>query len=143
MEQSYHYLSMVNQSLFQKQVYSGIHALELTPGQPKILEYLAHFDGSIQKDIAKGCQIEKATLTGILDRMEERDLLERRCMDGNRREVHVFLTEKGRKKSEAIQEIFLELEEQVFADVTKEEKASYLDVLSKLHRNLREMEKRS
>ena len=141
MKQSFHYLSMVNQSLFQKQVYSGIHELELTPGQPKVLEYLAHFDGSIQKEIAQGCQIEKATLTGILDRMEEKDLLERRCMDGNRREIHVFLTKKGQKKSEAIQEIFSELEEQVFAEVTEEEKANYLEVLSKIHHNLMEMEK--
>ena len=141
MEQSYHYLSMANQSLFQKQVYSRIHELELTPGQPKILEYLAHFNGSIQKEIARGCQIEKATLTGILDRMEEKDLLERRCMDGNRREIHVFLTKKGQKKSEAIQEIFSELEEQVFAEVTEEEKANYLEVLSKIHHNLMEMEK--
>lgn len=141
MKQSFHYLSMVNQSLFQKQVYSGIHELELTPGQPKVLEYLAHFDGSIQKEIAQGCQIEKATLTGILDRMEEKDLLERRYMDGNRREIHVFLTKKGQKKSEAIQEIFSELEEQVFAEVTEEEKANYLEVLSKIHHNLMEMEK--
>lgn len=140
MEQSYHYLSMVNHSLFQKQVYSRIHELELTPGQPKILEYLSHFDGSIQKEIARGCQIEKATLTGILDRMEERDLLERRCMDGNRREVHVFLNEKGRKKSEAIQQIFIELEEKIFRNVTESEKANYLEVLSKIHTNLREME---
>lgn len=141
MKQSFHYLSMVNQSLFQKQVYSGIHELELTPGQPKVLEYLAHFDGSIQKEIAQGCQIEKATLTGILDRMEEKDLLERRCMDGNRREIHVFLTQKGEDKSKAIQQIFIDLEEKVFADITESEKANYLEVLSKIHRNLREMEK--
>ena len=139
MEQSYHYLSMANQSLFQKQVYSRIHELELTPGQPKILEYLAHFNG--QKEIARGCQIEKATLTGILDRMEEKDLLERRCMDGNRREIHVFLTQKGEEKSKAIQQIFMDLEEKVFTDITESEKANYLEVLSKIHRNLREMEK--
>jgi len=141
MEQSYHYLSMVNQSLFQKQVYSRIHELELTPGQPKILEYLAHFNGSIQKEIARGCQIEKATLTGILDRMEEKDLLERRCMDGNRREIHVFLTQKGEEKSKGIQQIFMNLDEKALTDITESEKAIYLEVLSKIHRNLREMEK--
>lgn len=140
MEQSYHYLSMVNHSLFQKLVYSKIHNLELTPGQPKVLEYLSQYDGSIQRDIARGCQIEKATLTGILDRMEEKKLLERRCMDGNRRATRVFLTTKGQKQSEIIQQIFCELEKQIFANISVEEKEDFIKLMTKIHDNLSEME---
>lgn len=140
MEQSYHYLSMVNHSLFQKLVYSKIHNLELTPGQPKVLEYLSQYDGSIQRDIARGCQIEKATLTGILDRMEEKKLLERRCMDGNRRATRVFLTAKGQKQSEIIQQIFCELEKQIFANISVEEKEDFIKLMTKIHDNLSEME---
>ena len=56
-------------------------------------------------------------------------------------EIHVFLTQKGEDKSKAIQQIFMDLEEKVLADITESEKANYLEVLSKIHRNLREMEK--
>ena len=53
----------------------------------------------------------------------------------------MFLTQKGEDKSKAIQQIFMDLEEKVFAEVTEEEKANYLEVLSKIHHNLMEMEK--
>ena len=53
----------------------------------------------------------------------------------------MFLTQKGEEKSKAIQQIFMDLEEKVFTDITESEKANYLEVLSKIHRNLREMEK--
>lgn len=57
---------MVNQSLFQKKVLDALSPYKLTAGQPKVLDYLGKHNGCIQKSIATGCQIEPATLTGIL-----------------------------------------------------------------------------
>ena len=74
MDKSLHYLLMATHSLFQKKVFSGLS--DLGPGQPKILDYLGLHDGSVQRRIAQGCQIDPATLTGLLTRMEEKQLIE-------------------------------------------------------------------
>lgn len=66
MDKSFHYMIMVNQSLFQKKVLDALSPYKLTAGQPKVLDYLGKHNGCIQKSIATGCQIEPATLTGIL-----------------------------------------------------------------------------
>lgn len=66
MDKSFHYMIMVNQSLFQKKVLDVLSPYKLTAGQPKVLDYLGKHNGCIQKSIATGCQIEPATLTGIL-----------------------------------------------------------------------------
>ncbi|WP_027399005.1 MarR family winged helix-turn-helix transcriptional regulator [Anaerovorax odorimutans] len=141
MDKSFHYLSMINQALFQKRVLKKIIEIGLTPGQPKILDYLSTHDGSIQKDIAYGCQIDPATLTGILERMEEKELVERRVIKGNRRSSFVYLTEKGRKKAEKVSEIFLEIEEKIFKGIGTEEKEQFMNTFIKICCNMTETER--
>ena len=89
MDKSFHYMIMVNQSLFQKKVLDALSPYKLTAGQPKVLDYLGRHNGCIQKAIATGCQIEPATLTGILSRMEEKKLIKRQTKDGNKRSLYV------------------------------------------------------
>ena len=40
MDKSFHYMIMVNQSLFQKKVLDALSPYKLTAGQPKVLDYL-------------------------------------------------------------------------------------------------------
>lgn len=46
-----------------KRCHDEFRKCDISKGQPKILNYLAENDGSIQKDIAKNCNIEPATVT--------------------------------------------------------------------------------
>ena len=83
--------------------------LGLTPGQPKILEFLMKNGESDQKTLAADCEIEQATAGGILLRMEEAGLIARRRREGNRRSLYVSLTPRGvetaRKMDEAVREV--------------------------------------
>ena len=141
MNQSFHYLIMINQALFQKKVLNKLMQIGLTSGQPKVLEYLSFHNGSMQKDIAHGCQIDPATLTGILERMEEKGFVERRIMNGNRRSSYVFLTEKGRENSEKVEDVFLEIETEVFKGIDENEKTQFMNVFSKICANMMDKEK--
>lgn len=105
MDTSLHYLTMANQMLIQKRLLERVKASGLTLGQPKILDYLKDHDGASQKEIAAGCFIEAGSLTSILNRMEEKGLIERRMLNGNRRTFHIFMTESG-KKPEACRRSF-------------------------------------
>lgn len=55
-------------------------------------------DGSNQKEIARACFLEAGSLTIILNKMEEKRLIERRILNGNRRSFHIFLTEEEAPK---------------------------------------------
>lgn len=141
MDQSFHYLIMVSHSLLQKSVLNALIQDELTPGQPKVLDYLGKHDGSIQKDIAHGCQIDPATLTGILERMEGKGLVERKAKEGNRRSSYVYLTESGRVKSEKVRQIFLELESEMLRGIEPEEQTQFINTLYKICCNMTDPEK--
>ena len=132
MNQSFHYLLMINQALFQKKVLNGLIETGLTSGQPKVLDYLSIHDGSIQKDIAFGCQIDPATLTGILRIMEEKGLLERRTLNGNHRSSYVYLTDSGREKAQKVAETFLSIETEVFDGIEKSEREQFMRTLYKI-----------
>ena len=78
MDDSFHYLSMINHMIVQKKLMDQLKDTGLTLGQPKVLDYLKDHDGASQKEIAAGCLIEAGSLTSILNRMEEKDLIERK-----------------------------------------------------------------
>jgi len=132
MEQSLHYLLMISHTLFQKRVFAQFAQKGLTAGQPKILDYLGKHNGCVQKNIAEGCQIEPATLTGILNRMEEKGLLQRRMENGNRRSFNIYLTELGWQKQKEITAIFEQQEKQVLSYLTMQEQQILQVALKKL-----------
>lgn len=140
MDRSFHYLIMINQALFQKKVLNKLLKTELTPGQPKVLDYLRLHDGSMQKDIARGCQIDPATLTGILERMEEKGLVERRMKAGNRRSSYVYLTESGIEQGELVAKTFREAEEEISSGIDQKEMEQLQDLLYRVYRNMTDME---
>ena len=99
MDTSFHYLLLAAQGMFQRRILARLAGSGLTAGQPKVLNYLGLHNGSVQKSIALGCQIDPATLTGLLGRMEEKGLVERRAEGGDRRALHVYLTDFGWRSS--------------------------------------------
>lgn len=71
-------------------------AFGLLPGQPKVLEFVAEHEGCLQRDIARACAMDRATVTGVLGRMEAAGLITRTPRKSDRRALEVKLTEGGR-----------------------------------------------
>ena len=132
MDDQFHYLLMTAQNLFQRMVMEDLEGSGLTPGQPKVLDYLGGHNGCVQKEIAVGCQIDPATLTGVLGRMEEKQLIERRSAPGDRRSLHVYLTAQGRRRLADVQQTFGRLEEQLLGDLDQADRAHFLEILAQL-----------
>lgn len=139
MSNSLHYLMMANQMLVQKALMECVKESGLTIGQPKVLDYLKDHDGSSQKDIARACFIEAGSLTTILNGMEEKGLIERRTLNGNRRSYHIFMTDEGKKKQQMIDEAFAAIEEKAVSDISDEEYSQFMSVYQKLYNNLLNM----
>lgn len=138
MEQSFHYLLMLNYTYFQKEIYEEVKSTGLTMGQPKILDYLDSHNGAMQKDIASACNIEPGSLTAILNRMEDKELIIRQTLNNNRRTYHIFLTEKGKKLQKKVKQAFAKLEKQAFLNISKEQQQQFMDIFSKIHDNMKQ-----
>ena len=126
MDQSFHYLLMAAQGLFQRAVMAELSRAGLTAGQPKVLDYLGQHNGSIQKRIAAGCQIDPATLTGLLGRMEEKGLVERRAEGGDRRALHVYLTDFGWEKQREVLRVLEACDREMLSGLDEAEGAALL-----------------
>ena len=136
MRTSFHYLLMANQALLHKRLLNGLSDTCLTLGQPKVLDYLKEHNGASQKEIAAGCHIEAASLTSILSRMEEKGMIERKMLNGNRRSLYVFLTDFGKELCDTVEQEFRNIEEIAFAGITDEERQDFMDTFVKIYGNL-------
>ena len=103
---SFHYLSMAVHSMIQKNFMEQVKSSGLTSGQPKVLDYLRDHNGANQKEIAAACHIEPGSLTSVLNRMEEKGLIERRMLDGNRRTFYIFMTDEGSRLKDLVEDNF-------------------------------------
>ena len=139
MNDSFHYLSMANHMMVQKKLMEQLKDTGLTLGQPKVLDYLKDHDGASQKEIAAGCLIEAGSLTSILNRMEEKGLIERKMLNGNRRTFHIFMTESGKKNQKLVEETFEKIEETALNNVSEEEQKVFMEIFLKIYRNLAEI----
>ena len=139
MNDSFHYLSMANHMMVQKKLMEQLKDTGLTLGQPKVLDYLKDHDGASQKEIAAGCMIEAGSLTSILNRMEEKVLIERKMLNGNRRTFHIFMTESGKKNQKLVEETFEKIEETALNNVSEEEQKVFMEIFLRIYRNLAEI----
>lgn len=140
MDDSFHYLLMAAQGLFQRRVLAELAGSGLTAGQPKVLDYLGLHDGSVQRAIAAGCQIDPATLTGLLNRMEEKRLITRRTEGGNRRSLHVYLTETGWEKQREVRATLERLEGELLAGLPGAEREGLLRGLLRVCEQMSDLE---
>ena len=139
MDDSFHYLSMINHMTIQKKLMEQLADTGLTLGQPKVLDYLKDHDGASQKEIAAGCLIEAGSLTSILNRMEEKNLIERKMLNGNRRTFHIFMTESGKKNQKLVEEAFKKIEKTALNGISEEEQKLFMEIFCRIYRNLADM----
>ena len=133
---SFHYLSMAVHSMIQKNFMEQVKSSGLTSVQPKVLDYLRDHNGANQKEIAAACHIEPGSLTSVLNRMEEKGLIERRMLDGNRRTFYIFMTDEGSRLKDLVEDNFASIEKKSFRNISSEDQASFMETFSKIYENL-------
>ncbi len=136
MNDTLHYLLMADHALLQKTLFANIRDSGLSLGQPKVLDFLKDHDGAVQKDIAKGCHIEPASLSTILTGMEKSGLITRETNENNRRNLYIYMTNKGKAICEQVTEHFSQIEKKALSEFTEEEIENILTYLIKIHKNL-------
>jgi DNA-binding MarR family transcriptional regulator len=108
--------------LHYKCLQTKLQKIGITPGQPRILDYLSDHDGCIQKDLSQHCDLKPATVTNILVGMEKAGLVFRLNDSSDKRILRVFITEKGVQTQQKIDTVLLDFEKDCFIDFSDQEK---------------------
>ncbi len=72
-----------------------IQSLGLTPAQFDVIAELEGTEGLTCAELSQHTLTTKGTLTGVLDRLEQKELIQRGVVGGDRRATRVQLTSKG------------------------------------------------
>jgi MarR family transcriptional regulator, organic hydroperoxide resistance regulator len=101
----------------------------VTPVQYALLKMLWKKDGQFGFELAHKLMLDSATITGIIDRLEQNRLVERRADPKDRRNRLVFLTEKGRALESPLSEKMEEMNKEVLAGFNEEETLQFKQTL--------------
>ena len=114
----------------------GMAAIGLSAGQPKVLTYLSRQNNCMQKDIAAALDTEPATVSQLLNNMDQAGLIKRSEPAERRRAESVSITEKGREWCAKWQVVCQDVEDISLQGFSENEKEQFLDYLSRMYRNL-------
>jgi len=86
--------------------------------------------------LAEKVGVKRATMTGLLDRLERDDLIERRAHQRDRRKIGVQLTPKGRQVLTEMLPDYYRQVAKIMAKVTEKERLELMTLLGKVNQGL-------
>lgn len=110
-------------------------------GQANLLTIVLKNNGASQRDLAELLDVRPSSMTEMLTKMEQSDLVLRKQDENDQRIMHIYLTEKGKKIAEQITQTTNSLTESLFSGLTETEKEQMLAITKKLCKSLEEMDK--
>lgn len=113
-------LTTAQHSVFLKMT-EKLSVFDLTPVQYAVLYCLWENDKKSPKEIAERLKLENSTISGILERMEKKDLIKRMISKEDRRFIQIMLTEKGAALEEDVLAAVDKVNEEVMSVFSKEE----------------------
>ena len=113
-----------------------VSELSLTAVQAMIVRFLFDNDQLTSSDLGMRVSLDSATLTGILDRLESANLVERRQNPTDRRAIQIHLTEKGRTTGQEVARIMEKANSEFLSILNKDEEKELRSLLNKVrHRS--------
>jgi DNA-binding MarR family transcriptional regulator len=110
---------------------------DITPAQWSALRALWKADGCSQVELAARIEVEKASLTSVLDALERRQLAERRRSADDRRKWNVYLTKAGRELQSVLLPYAAEVNKLASKDLSQGEAKALRRILLKIIKNMR------
>lgn len=111
--------------------------LRVTRSQAWALAFLSRRDGLTQSDLADDMSLGKVTLSGLIDRLEDVAMVERRPDPSDRRIKRIFITKEGRRVIKEMRQLTLECNDKMLEGLDAEEVLNTVETLRKLNRNLK------
>ena len=114
-----------------------LQKLDLTSAQGHIIGYLTHSkEQPCARDIEEAFQLSHPTVSGILSRLEQKDFIEMRPDELDRRCKRIYIREKGLQLDEMMHQTVRSTEERMVQGFTEDEKAQFADLLRRAIDNM-------
>lgn len=139
MNRFHHYLLKIY-NIHKKLNLGYFNQLGLSQGQPKLLEILLYNDGCPQKDLANACELQPATISSLLKKMEKDSLVRRipETQGNGTHIVRIFLTSTGKNLAQNVLQSVSSAEALCFRGFSAEEKETCLCYLNRIYNNLKD-----
>ncbi len=106
-----------------------IESMGVTSAQFDVIAELGGTDGLTCAELGEATLITKGTLTGVLDRLEGKDLLVREAVKGDRRAINIRLTKNGEDIFKEIFPVHAEFMKPYFKQALTKEEVNQMKVL--------------
>ncbi|HSJ57447.1 MAG TPA: MarR family transcriptional regulator [Anaerolineae bacterium] len=113
-----------------------LEAIGLYRGQPPVLRALWAQDGLTHTDLARTLEVQPATITKMINRMEKNGFVQRRQDADDQRVWRVYVTEAGRAVQEDVRQVWRMLEQEAFEGFTMEERVLLRRFFLQIRENL-------
>lgn len=112
-----------------------VEHLEITASQAMVLSFLGEEDRIPSYTLGQKLQITSATMTGILDRLEKIELIERLPHPEDRRAILVCLTQQGARCAGELKSIMIKANEEFLRLFSPQDSGVFRNLLSQVRGN--------
>lgn len=132
LNQCINYLLTTSQHIVFQKMSAKLSAYDITPVQYGALYCLWELELSNPKEIAEALHLENSTISGVLDRLEKKELIQRSLNPKDRRCVKIDLTPKGASLRDPVLLAVDEINEDVLSIFPKEDSDRLKEYLRKI-----------
>ena len=131
------YLLFEVSRLFRRRFEEEAKTSSITLQQSRVISYLCrHPEGLSQTALASAMDINPMTMSGILERLEKRDFVQRKTCPNDSRAKLVKLTKEGCAMASSVRNLGRDLYDNALADLTKEQRKTLIESLSHIRDQL-------
>ncbi|MBY5033819.1 MarR family transcriptional regulator [Streptococcus gallolyticus] len=110
--------------------------MDLAKGQYLYLVRICQYPGIIQEELSEMLKVDRSTVARSVQKLEKNGLVLRKTADGNRKNKHLYATEKGLELYEVLQREHHYSEERSLTGLTQEEASELERLLTKVRENI-------
>ena len=116
---------------------AALETMDLTAAQGHIMGFLAHQkEPPCSRDIEEEFQLSHPTVSGLLQRLEQKGFIEQRSDPEDRRKKRIYVLEKGNACHQLMHDTIVENERRIVQDFTPEEQAQFTALLQRAIANM-------
>jgi MarR family transcriptional regulator for hemolysin len=101
----------------------------LTPALFALLNVIGAREGAIQQELGSALGIDRSTMVSLIDQLESAGLAKRRPSATDRRAREIAITPKGRRALQRARGLILQVEDEVLAGLSVEERGELVALL--------------
>jgi len=109
-----------------------VAALNLTVTQAVVLRFLFDRDEVTSSELGSRTELDSATITGVLDRLEAAGITERRPNPTDRRAIHIHLTGKGKEVGKEVSRLMVLANDEFLGSINPLEEKELRRLLGKI-----------